>query len=345
MIFEDILLPSLIRWDYACANICSDIGRFTLEGMNRTMQPFLDIYTLVTPVKDFTTGARIASLNLMLPIGCNARCPNICFTDIENWRRQPEHLKLHEIISILEEFKNLGGEVVRIIGDGEPFLYRELPTICQWIRENGLNLILFSNGIWNQPFLASRILTEYEKGNLYIYIKLWSEDVEVQNKMVAPRIPYNYCDGDVGLAPDNFYDVWDIDSKRVGFQVLVTTRNYNDVKKIISGPKINVPLFIDEFVATGAGENHSELFAVLPEATRPCSMPPRASYTAVVNSKGELQPGIFVPEQAVSIKGGKLKDIWLEIFVKNPLFWEARYGSNQGCFCAKIRNSSKPAST
>ena len=181
--FEDVLFSIAERWQYALGNIARDE-----QGIiSQLRKKFMANANLLYPgYRESEPKARIGVLSLLIPIGCNASCPEICFTDIGQWRKNSQHLTLAQIIGILEEFRCLGGKLVRIIGEGEPILYQKLPELCQWIRQAGMNLIIFSNGL----VMPKKIMEEYEKGNLYFYLKLWSEQVEVQNRMVAPRIPY-----------------------------------------------------------------------------------------------------------------------------------------------------------
>lgn len=267
-------------------------------------------------------------MSLMLPVGCNATCPNICYTDAEHWHRNMEHLTTTQIHSLITQFAHNGGRLVRIIGDGEPLLYRQLPMLCQWIRALNMHLVVFSNGL----LLPPSFIAEYQRGNVSVYIKLWSERQEKQQKLVSPRIPYQYRTGEVGSAPKNFYALREIDPLRAGFQVLVSSMNEPDAREICEGSKQTVPLSIEDFTPAGAGKGHTELLPgmSLPE-TKGCSMPPRASYLAVINSSGALQQGTFVPQEAVSVVNDELLSTWASIFASHPDFFEARYTG--GCHC------------
>jgi len=323
--FEDQLFPQNLRLDYALGNVASDatvVSKALSETFHEQAQKFFPQF------RSFEPRPRIGQLSLLLPVGCNAACPTICYTDVTNWKQKSEDLKPEQILDILEEFKTLGGKVIRIIGVGEPTLYRQLPQLCKWTRKNRMHLIIFSNGLE----ISKTMIEEYQKGRLYIYLKLWSETTDVQNQMVAPRRPYVYSSGIVGNAPRSFYELWEVDSRRVGFQVMFSRTNFEDATRIISGPKSRLPLFIDPFLASGAGAGHEELISpALPAETKHCSKPPRASYLAVINNCGELQPGTFINDEAVPITDGRLAETWRTVFATKNLFFEARY--SDGCFC------------
>ncbi|MBI5135242.1 radical SAM protein [Candidatus Uhrbacteria bacterium] len=276
---------------------------------------------------------RIGVMSLMLPVGCNATCPNICYTDAENWRRKSEHLTTDQLQTLINEFAKQGGRLVRIIGDGEPLLYREMATLCQWIRDANMQLVVFSNGV----AIPQTFLQEYERGSVWVYLKLWSEREAVQQKLVAPRTPYVYCHGEMGLAPQSFYQLWQIQPARVGFQVMVSSINAEDVTLILSGPKRTLPMLVEPFIAHGAGKGHDEFKPQsLPPSTKACSKPPRSSYLAVVNSQGQLQPGTFIPKDLVSVKKGQLLSVWQSVFATKTLFYRGRY--EEGCLCEKFHS-------
>src|SRR3989344_2805252 len=327
--FEDSLFPHELRWVYALSNAAAD-AKLVHDGKKEE-------FSVVAPrlypgFENVNAVSRMGVMNLMIPVGCNATCPDICYTDIVNWKRDPGHITFPELLGILEEFQAMGGKWIRIVGDGEPVLYKQLGQLCQWTRECGINLLVFSNGV----SISKSILREYERGNLYFYIKLWSENAEVQNKMIAPRTPYHYIDGKLGPAPRAFYELYDINAERVGFEILVSSINLEDARQIVNGPKVEVPLFVEPFIAEGSGKGHYEFIAKSPVVTKQCEQPPRASYLGVINSRGELQPGTLVPEGAVSVKGSKLKETWNSIFTSSELFFKARYSA--GCFCETMRN-------
>lgn len=325
--FEEILFPFKLRWEYALGNVAHDVAN--TPKLSTRASALYPGFSASVP------HPRVGVLSLMLPVGCNAACPNICYTDIGYWHKTSEHLTQEQVLSLLEEFKGLGGKVLRIIGDGEPTLYTGLTDIARWCRGVGVELIVFSNGLT----LPKSILREYEQGGIHFYLKLWSEDVTLQNRLVTPRIPYQYRHGNHGLAPTTFYELLERDATRVGFQVMFSSLNEEDAWRIIQGPKQNLPMLIEDFIPQGAGSGHAAFAPKLPSpATKACSQPQRASYLAVVNSHGQLQAGTFVPEGAVPVVG-RLKEVWGRVYNSETLFMTARYPENAGCFCEKVRQS------
>lgn len=335
--FEDELFPRSLRWEYALGNVAHDFA--SVQQVERTGQTATLKKELLEKAPKFFPEfekapplPRIGVMSLLLPVACNATCPSICFTDMINWRPHKDHLSFDEILGVLREFHQMGGKLVRIIGGGEPVLYRQLPDLCSWIREAGdMNIVVFTNGV----ILPEPVRKAYEQGNMYIYAKLWSENVDVQNRMVAPRIPYTYHYGDVGWAPTSFYALREIDPQRVGFQVMFSSTNYEDALAIINGPKKDLPLLIEPFVPEGSGKGRNDLIPPqMPPSTKACEAPARSSYLAVVNQFGHLQAGTFVPEKSVNIVG-QLAKVWGSIFTSRTMFFDSRY--SQGCFCELMR--------
>lgn len=324
--FETSLFPDELRWRYALANIAHDAAR------SNSRPEFSAKASQFYPGFESAVGAPMMGvMNLMIPIGCNATCPSICYTDIVNWKSKSAHLSFRDLVALIEEFRELGGRLIRIVGDGEPVLYAQLPALCRIARTAGIDVLVFSNGI----MLPDTVCAAYAEGNLYFYVKLWSEDVVVQTRMVAPKRPYVYVDGCVGTAPSAFYELFAIDPTRVGFQVMLSALNEPDARQILHGPKTEVPLFIEPFIPEGSGRNRLDLIVRDCAVTKTCDRPPRASYLGIVNSSGELQAGTFVPERAVSVKG-RLRQVWSEVFSADDLFFRARFTS--GCFCEAMRS-------
>lgn len=328
--FEELLFPAQSRWEYAMGNCAHDARTVSRELKDHL---YARAHTLYPGFDRAIPNTRIGVMSLMIPIGCNARCPSICYTNIADWRRRSEHLTACELLALVREFALLGGKLVRIIGDGEPTLHKDFPALCECIRTEGLNVIVFSNAV----SIPTPVLREYEKGNLYFYLKLWSEREEVQNGMVAPCTPYRYTDGVMGRAPEAFYALREMDETRVGFQVMFSSANEADAWNIVEGPKSQLPLLVEDFLPFGAGNGNHELApSKLVPATKACTRPERASYLAVVNSSGMLQAGTFVPVEAQPAKG-RLGEVWGTVYASKELFFEARYPEVPGCFCAKQR--------
>lgn len=333
-IFEETLFPAGRRWDYALGNVASDLklskGKRHAEILTKAKR----LYPGALETEPFP---KIGVLNLMLPVGCNASCPRICYIG----PKKTQGISFPSLIDLIKQFATIGGKLIRIVGDGEPALYPHFVELCLLARELNLDVIVFTNGIGE---LSADILKEYSRGRLYFYVKLWSEDLAEQTALVCPKQgwEYEYTVGQYGLAPKPFYQLHKVDPNKVGFQVMTCSLNEKSAKKIFSGPKQKLPIFSEPITLAGKAEN---LHNLLPKKlnfpiTKFCSNPPRGSYLATLNSSGKIQAGTFVPENAVSAIGKDLKSIWENLCLENELFFQARY--TQGCFCEAVRTGKIP---
>jgi hypothetical protein len=327
-IFENTLFPERERWNYALGNVASDLA---LSKEKRRIEVFataMQIYSEVLAAKPFS---RIGLLTLMLPVDCNATCPKICYIG----KKLIKGISFLELITLIEQFKVAGGKLIRIVGDGEPTLYSHFMELCSKSRKLDLDIIVFTNGVGT---LSESILREYGMGRLHFYVKLWSEDLAEQTALVCPKKgwAYEYVDGEFGLAPKPFYQLYRLDPKRVGFQVMACTLNEQSVWKIVTGLKKDLPIFSEPIILAGNSEHCLDLARIRDFPTSKfCSRPPRGSYMAIINSIGKLQPGVFVPEGAVNVVGKDLIAIWKYLCLEKKLFFQARY--TNGCFCEAVR--------
>lgn len=328
-IFEDTLFPAERRWDYALGNVASDLKLSKGPRHAEILAKAKQLYPGALETEPFP---RIGVLNLMLPVGCNATCPGICYIG----PKKTQGISFANLIDLINQFAKIGGKLIRIVGDGEPTLYPHFVELCQLARELNLDVIVFTNGI---GALSPAILKEYSHGRMYFYVKLWSEDQAEQTALVCPKRgwKYKYVDGKFGFAPKPFYQLSEIIPGNAGFQVMACSLNEESARKIFNGPKRKLPIFSEPITLAGKAENLPNL---LPrEMTFPitkfCSNPPRGSYMATLNGSGKLQAGVFVPENAVSVAGKNLINIWENLCPENELFFHARY--TQGCFCEAVR--------
>ena len=161
-IFEDTLFPMRSRWDYALGNVASDLRLSKEKQCAEILAKAKQLYPEALETDSFP---RIGVLNLMLPVGCNATCPRICYTE----RKQPQGISFANLIDLIKQFAKIGGKLIRIVGDGEPTLYPHFVELCQLGRKLNLDLIVFTNGVGK---LSADILKEYSHGRLHFYVKL-----------------------------------------------------------------------------------------------------------------------------------------------------------------------------
>lgn len=81
------------------------------------------------------------TLDLAVPCGCR----NDCFYC--GYRQPtPNGLTFDEIFSIINQFKEIGGKSIKILGEGEPFLRPDILEIFRHIYKKGIKPVLFTCG-------------------------------------------------------------------------------------------------------------------------------------------------------------------------------------------------------
>lgn len=330
--FEEELVPLRDRVVCAMGNLAHDIAT-AHPKLKRELDPW------VARIRGFLPEGlaplthvpkpRILVANFLLPVGCNATCPKVCATDVNEYRTQPDDLKLEEIIKLLHEAKRMGARIARIVGIGEPILYPGLPVLARVASSLRLPLLVCTNGL----VVPSRVLEAYAEpsSTLRFEVKLWSEDAATQTRLVRPKNGQEYryeVDTDLGPVPHAFARLREANADRVGFRVLVYNENRDDAKKILEGPKPQkVHLYVDRFITQGEGRAHAELRVDDPRFKPTCffEQPPWPYFAASVKQNGELVRVLEKTAVGVSVRES-LERVWRTAFTELEMFRSLRYG-------------------
>lgn len=330
--FEEELVPLRDRVVCALGNLTGDLAEAqpTIAGM---IAPWTERIRGLLPEKleALTHPPKILVLNLLVPVGCNATCPGVCGTDVNNYRVKPDDLTLEDIVTLLQEFSALGGKVVRIVGIGEPILYPKLPELTALATKLKLALLVCTNGLDLPP----RVLEAYARkdSTLRFEVKLWSQNPETQTRLVGPkgRRSYHYVtDPIIGSVPEVFARLREANPGRVGFRVLVYRDNLPDAQSILTGPiPDEVSVYVDHFLAQGEGRDHAELRVENSILAPTCffSRPRWPFFAASVTQDGTLVGVLERDAKGVLVRGNNLEGLWKTVFAKNPAFQKLRYGT------------------
>ncbi|MBI5347507.1 MAG: radical SAM protein [Candidatus Aenigmarchaeota archaeon] len=82
------------------------------------------------------------TLDLAIPSGCLNNCSFCGYRNTQTG----EGLTLKEIMDIIDQFKNLGGKSIKILGEGEPLLNKDILKIFEHMYRNGIKPVLFTCG-------------------------------------------------------------------------------------------------------------------------------------------------------------------------------------------------------
>ena len=99
-------------------------------------------FNKLSPTADNANAFVVEHLYLELLARCNLRCRH-CYMSGSPERR--EQLEAHEVISLISQFKELGGQYATLSG-GEPLLYSGFADVARELVEQGLNGTVITNG-------------------------------------------------------------------------------------------------------------------------------------------------------------------------------------------------------
>lgn len=81
------------------------------------------------------------TLDFAIPSGCRNNCFYCGYR-----QPTPEGLTREEIFSVIDQFREIGGKSIKILGEGEPFIRSDILEILEYIFKSGLKPVLFTCG-------------------------------------------------------------------------------------------------------------------------------------------------------------------------------------------------------
>lgn len=121
---------------------------------------------------------KILSLDLELSHICNLRCI-YCFAG--SGKPLKNELTLEEIKSVIDQGIELGLKKVSIVGGGEPLMYPHLFEVTSFIKERGLEQIVFTNATLITPEVAEKLKND----RVSVVFKLNSRNPEIQDYLAG----------------------------------------------------------------------------------------------------------------------------------------------------------------
>lgn len=126
---------------------------------------------------------RLLTMEIELSLLCNFSCPYCYVPKPDSFR---DELTLEEICDAIMQAKALGARKIIILG-GEPTIYPDLKELIRYIRDEGLEVELFTNGTGVDDTLA-RFL--YDKA-VRVVLKMNTFDPALQDKMSGKKGAYD----------------------------------------------------------------------------------------------------------------------------------------------------------
>lgn len=208
---------------------------------------------------------------------CNLSCPG-CFTKRvgDEWsskskKRNPNEISFDNQSYLIKEAKGLGAKSVDIVGAGEPTLDPLFERVIEEVNSQDIHLIVFSHGVTKN----FNDLEKYQDKNISFFIKLWSQNPELQNKYVEGSIQ-NYSEKRdktierlIGFGfnkgVEKRVDGIDYKTTRIGADILVMKSNYNEVPNLFRFCRNNnimpiIKTYIPEGPTRFAQEENSKIY-------------------------------------------------------------------------------------
>jgi len=130
---------------------------------------------------------KIEMLYLDVTHACNLKC--ISCPSCAGIRKEDE-LSLEEQKLVIRQAKKMGAQFVALPGSGEPFLYKDIFSLIDYIRKLGMWASIFTNGTLVNKEIADFLV----KRKVYVFFKLWSLDPDTVDKMVGVKNAYKWLD-------------------------------------------------------------------------------------------------------------------------------------------------------
>ena len=269
--------------------------------------------------------SQLLSMEIEFSLKCNLRCP-YCYAATTSDHRQ--ELTAAEIRDVILQAKDLGARKIIILG-GEPLIYPRIMEKIQFIRDLGMEVELFTNGV---SLTLAKARNLYEMG-VNVVLKINSFKDDVQDKMVG--VPgaskkmraalthlqeAGYPDGHGFLAvstvicQDNFSEltalwIWLRDQGILPYFEILTPQGgaaHNEGLNVRSDEIEELFREISEIDRTRYNQNWD------PQPPLVGGKCLRHRFSCLINARGQVMPCVGLSVAVGNIREKKLKDILAE---------------------------------
>ncbi len=192
------------------------------------------------------TEYRPALLSWNLTRKCNLRCPH-CY--MEGGRKAEKELTTAECLALIDQMRQMGTEMLILTG-GEPLLRRDIYDIAQYASNQGIWVVMGTNGVLITDAVAQKMIECGVKG---VGISLDSLDPQKHNSFRGGPDAWEYSVRALDICRAN------------GLQVLVQTTvmemNYEEIPKLIDFTRKKGAWSFNLYflVQTGRGQEMNDL--------------------------------------------------------------------------------------
>jgi MoaA/NifB/PqqE/SkfB family radical SAM enzyme len=128
---------------------------------------------------------KVRMLYLEVTHRCNACCPT-CYTCAG--QEKHDALSLEEQKSVVRQARQLGARAVSLSGSGEPLLYRDLFNLIEFIGQQEMQVVMFTNGTTIDARCADFLIGH----QVITYFKLFSLDPDTCDRMMGKEKAYDW---------------------------------------------------------------------------------------------------------------------------------------------------------
>jgi len=234
---------------------------------------------------------------LVLPVCGESRL------DSELTREQKEDLIL--------QAKALGARAVYTAGAGEPTIDKDFLHLARFIHEQGLEWVVYSNGITfsnerqalrNTGLTPRQLAEKVAEYGVTIVYKLWSTDANTNNQLTGTRSSYDYQKQIVRTRNGSKATVdlstgllllQEVGSK-LALETLCTARTFDDVYHVIVplAEQLELPIIVEPILLNGGAKEQESLILSVeqlgmidPYLT---DFGPRNFYSVVIDNRGYM---------------------------------------------------------
>ncbi len=265
---------------------------------------------------------QILSLDLELSHRCNLRCV-YCFA--ESGPALKDEITLEEIKDVIDQALDLGLKKVSIVGGGEPLMYPDFFKVTGYIKEKGLDQIVFTNG----TLITEEVAEKLKADRISVVMKLNSFDPQTQDfltegKNVLKRIMTGY---------ENLCQVGYLDDEELtlGVESVICKQNIGELPKIWRWARERrITPYFEILTVQGRARNYDLLVPIAevkvlfedllaidqefgynwtpipPIAGQTCQ---RNYYAILLTSLGKIQPCTGISIEIGDIRKSSLKEI------------------------------------
>jgi len=273
-------------------------------------------------IREAVQNGRLLSMELEFNRSCNFRCI-YCYAANNSFYEN--ELTKEEFHDVIVQARDLGAKKIIVLG-GEPMLYPHILEMIRFIKKQGMEIELFTNGARITPSTAQVL----KDNNVRVVLKMNTFDENLQNKLSGKKDAYTQIQEAFKNLKQAGYPSED---GRLGVSTIICKQNFDELAQMWEWLRDQdiVPYF--EMITPQGKARESEYLVVEPDKIEDlfCRIakldwekygyqwdpkPPlvggeclRHQFSCAVSSQGDVQPCVGVTVTVGNMRERKLKDI------------------------------------